>query len=138
MTDSVAQIIALASILGAIGVIGAAVRGVWRWGRRVNQHFDDLMGEPPRPGFEARPGVLERLKGIDVALDSLGARIGVVEQDTAQLRRNGGTHLADAVHEQQRLQAAHGQILARIEATLSALTAASTQPIPAVERPEAA
>jgi hypothetical protein len=48
------------------------------------QHFlDDWFGEKARPGFPGRPGIPERLEKVEL--------------DTAQLQRNGGAHLADAV-----------------------------------------
>lgn len=57
---------------------------------RLRSFLDDWFGEPARPGFEARPGVPERLEVVE-------KRLVKVETDTNQLQRNGGAHLADSI-----------------------------------------
>lgn len=50
---------------------------------RLQTFLDDWVGRPARPGFPAQPGIPERL--------------AKVETDTAQLQRNGGSTVADAI-----------------------------------------
>lgn len=65
--------------------IGAAARYVGRPMRRLlrqNDEFrEDWYGEPARAGVDPRPGVMERLKGIE-----------------NELRPNGGSTLRDAIN----------------------------------------
>lgn len=79
------------SILLLWCTIGPAVAllaaGLWRLlvgCRRLVKRFDDFMddwgGEPARPGVSRRPGVMERIEGIE-----------------HQLRPNSGESLHDAI-----------------------------------------
>src|SRR5690606_12371332 len=64
---------------------------------RATRLMDDLLGEPARPGVEARPGVLERLATIEERLSTVAAlerRIAAIERE---LHPNGGTSFRDAV-----------------------------------------
>jgi hypothetical protein len=61
--------------------------GVARIGRRVDDFMDDWYGEPERPGVPARPGLMERVGGIE-------DRLGRVEHE---LHPNDGGSLRDAV-----------------------------------------
>lgn len=77
-------LVGIAAVLGAIGVI-------WRQGgfgklkKRTADFLDDWNGEAPRPGYEGRK--------------SFPVRMAEIEQTVAQLKRNGGSSVADAVHE---------------------------------------
>ncbi|MCX4986923.1 hypothetical protein [Streptomyces sp. NBC_00572] len=79
---------------GVASVVLAVVAGVWRvlrgllhLGGRVNEFMDDWAGEPERPGVPARPGVMERVSGIE-------ERLSRVEHE---LYPNSGGSLRDAV-----------------------------------------
>lgn len=84
----------LLAIAGVVIVLGASV-GVlvkftsWsaRIVSRVQDFLDDWNGEPARPGVLRRPGVPERLTGIE-------GRLSSVER---QLKPNDGATLRDAV-----------------------------------------
>jgi hypothetical protein len=82
-----AWIIAAGAVVAALGVLLAAGRAVWKWGRRVDNFFEDWAGEPGRPGVPARLGVMARLETIE-------DRLGAVEHE---LRPNSGKSLHDKV-----------------------------------------
>lgn len=107
----------LASILGA-GFI-AVIAGLWRFWRVGRQleglgHFlKDWNGEPPRPGFAGRPSFPERMTAQEERAETIekrtadmnhemrgeiSSRLILLEETAAQLKRNGGTSVADAVH----------------------------------------
>ena len=87
MAGWVAWVIAGAALLTALGVFWKVATSVLRWARRVTDFFDDWNGEPARKGVPARPGVLERLSGIE----------GRVEAVEHELHPNSGASLRDAV-----------------------------------------
>lgn len=63
------------------------VRAAVRIGRRVNVFFDDWYGQEGRPGVPARPGVLERVQGIEDRMQGVHH----------ELQPNSGASLRDAV-----------------------------------------
>ncbi|MDT0306880.1 hypothetical protein RM780_07875 [Streptomyces sp. DSM 44917] len=90
MTAEGIAVLAGAAAAGA-AVLAAAWRGVRAVARvvgRVDEVVDDWQGTPSRPGVEARPGVLERLAGIE-------ARVTRIEHE---MKPNGGASLRDAVN----------------------------------------
>jgi len=109
----------LFGLIGALGVLvpllGTPLVVLWRWSRgttrQLSTFLEDWNGEGPRPGVPARLGVMERL--------------AVVEGDTAQLRRNGGAHLADKIEAIAKDQVTKHERLDRIEEALSRM--ANTQ-----------
>ncbi|WP_181387239.1 hypothetical protein [Streptomyces sp. Act143] len=81
---------------GAISLLLGVGTAVWRVGRaalqlfqRTTQFLDDWYGEGPRPGVPARPGVLERMAGMEERL----ARV------YHEVYPNGGDSLRDAVNQ---------------------------------------
>ncbi|MFE7354898.1 hypothetical protein ACFU8Q_17285 [Streptomyces sp. NPDC057543] len=79
---------------GALSVLTAVVTVLWRISRgalhlggRVAEFMDDWSGEEERPGVPGRPGVMERVSGIE-------ARLSRVEHE---LYPNSGGSLRDAV-----------------------------------------
>lgn len=78
-----AAIVAVAGVLVALGGIGAAIRWLVVQLRKIGHLADDLLGEPARPGHEARPGLMDRVKTL--------------ETRTAELKPNGGGSIKDAV-----------------------------------------
>lgn len=89
------QFEAVAAIVSSAGVVITAVLLVLRRFRRLSQFLDDYFGEKARPGVEARPGVMERLKNLDDGQLAILERLGKVE---AQVHPNGGATMADAVN----------------------------------------
>lgn len=85
---------AVSLLAGLVTLLWRLVRGLIRFGRRVDDFIDDWQGEPPRPGVPARPGVMERMEGMET-------RMGVMEDGLArvthELYPNSGESLRDAV-----------------------------------------
>lgn len=84
-----------ASLLAGVVAVGwRLARGLVRFGRRVDQFIDDWQGEEARPGVPGRPGVMERMGGLE-------DRMGVLEDGFArvshELYPNSGESLRDAV-----------------------------------------
>jgi len=75
---------------GAVVLIGAAiavfVRGT-RWAvgilRKITEFLEDWRGEPARPGYAKRPGVMERLVNLEHA--------------TRELKPNAGSSMKDQI-----------------------------------------
>ncbi|MFD6936251.1 hypothetical protein ACFWAP_08880 [Streptomyces goshikiensis] len=79
---------------GAIALLVGAGTAAWRvvgagvrLGRRVDQFMDDWYGEEGRPGVPDRPGVMERMSGIEDRL----------RRFEHELYPNSGGSLRDAV-----------------------------------------
>ncbi|MFD3612404.1 hypothetical protein ACFWXA_30920 [Streptomyces atroolivaceus] len=81
-------------LAGVAGVLWRVGRGLARTAGRMDQFMDDWYGEPQRPGVPARPGVLERVSGIEDRVGGIEDRIGGVEHE---LHPNDGGSLRDAV-----------------------------------------
>lgn len=76
------------SVLVGVGTVAwRGIRGALRLSGRAGQFFDDWYGEEGRPGVPARPGVMERVSGIE-------DRLTRVEHE---LYPNSGGSLRDAV-----------------------------------------
>ncbi|GAA2945886.1 MULTISPECIES: hypothetical protein [Streptomyces] len=78
---------ATAAITAGLALLWAMVRGIRRIVARVDEIVDDWQGIPGRPGVEGRPGVMERLSGIE-------QRLSGVEHE---LHPNSGHSLRDAI-----------------------------------------
>lgn len=102
-------LVGIASALGALGVI-------WRFGgfghfkERTGAFFDDWNGDEPRP----KDGYMGR--------KSFPLRMAEVEETVAQLKRNGGSSVADQVHaavrgieELKRTAVANREAIARLD-----------------------
>lgn len=72
----------IAALTTGITVIIVGARKTLKMLRRVGHFLDDWVGEPARPGVEARPGVMERLHAIE-----------------HEVKYNHGTSLKDKVKE---------------------------------------
>ncbi len=65
-----------------------ALAKLWRVLSRITDAFEDWQGEPARPGYPGRPGVMERLSTIE------DSQTGI----EAELKTNHGSSLRDAVN----------------------------------------
>ena len=59
------DLIVLAPWFVAFVVLIIAVVTFFPYGRKLMHFIDDVAGEPARPGFEARPGLMERVARIE-------------------------------------------------------------------------
>lgn len=84
----------LSVVLGAATGLWRLVRGLLKLAQRAHQFFDDWYGEGERPGFPARPGVLERVGEMERGFVRLDQR---VEGLAHELYPNDGGSLRDAV-----------------------------------------
>lgn len=109
----VAGIIGAASVVAAFGILSKFF-GIGEMWTGTRNFLKDWNGEPARPGFAGRPSFPERMtaqeqqaekiekRTADLNHDMRGeiaSRLILLEDATKQLRRNGGTHLADVVHD---------------------------------------
>lgn len=78
---------AITAVGGVVTVVWRVVRAALRLGGRAGQFFDDWYGEEGRPGVPARPGVMERMAGIE-------HQLAVFKHE---LYPNSGGSLRDAV-----------------------------------------
>ncbi|MFI0934558.1 hypothetical protein ACH4RG_22910 [Streptomyces sp. NPDC021019] len=80
---------ALAGLSGLVAVLWRFLRSVGRTWERVDQFMDDWYGQPDRPGVAARPGVMERLGGIEQELypDEGGSLRDAVDQVNRRMVR---------------------------------------------------
>jgi hypothetical protein len=66
------------SILAVVGVAGWVVRGLrrmWRLMSKANRWLDQVLGEPARDGSPGRPGLMERVTGIEAGMAGIEARL---------------------------------------------------------------
>ena len=81
-----------AAVTGGAGALIAI--GTWGLGsarkmhRRVTNFLDDWAGQPPRPGVDARPGVMKRLQDVEK----------IVTEVRAETQPNDGHSLRDVVY----------------------------------------
>ena len=80
-------LVMLAATITAIGVIGVGVHKAIKLVKRFIHFLDDYFGEEPRPGFEGRPGMQERLKFMEEEIACI----------SFEMRPNHGTSIKDAV-----------------------------------------
>lgn len=84
-----------AAVCTVLAFLIAAARFVWvRLGRPASEFLADWRGEDPRPGFEGRPGMPERMARIEGTQTEILGRLGRVE---AELTPNGGSSMRDQV-----------------------------------------
>ncbi len=90
----IVDLIPLTPWLAAIAVLVWVAVKVWPFLRKISHFIDDVAGEPARPGFEARPGLMERVSTIETKQDEQGAVLEVVQHEVTT---NHGSSLKDAV-----------------------------------------
>lgn len=77
----------LAATITAIGVIGVGLHKATKLVKRFIHFLDDYFGEEERPGFNARPGLQERLKFMEDEIACI----------SFEMRPNHGTSIKDAI-----------------------------------------
>ena len=77
----------IAATITAIGVIGVGLYKVTKLVKRFIHFLDDYFGEEPRPGFDGRPGMQERLRFMEEEIACI----------SFEMRPNHGTSIKDAV-----------------------------------------
>lgn len=106
------DLISVAPWLAAIGALIWVAVKVFPFLRKINHFVDDVAGEPARPGFEARPGLMERLSVVEEKQDeqsvslaqqsaemaSQSRALGVVQHEVTT---NHGSSLKDATKDLQ-------------------------------------
>jgi hypothetical protein len=66
------------SILAALALAGWAARGIrrmWRLMSKANRWLDQVLGEPARDGEPARPGLMERVAGIERRMAAIDVKL---------------------------------------------------------------
>ena len=80
-------LIMLAATITAVGVIGVGLHKAIKLVKRFIHFLDDYFGEEPRPGFDGRPGMQERLRFMEEEIACI----------SFEMRPNHGTSIKDAV-----------------------------------------
>lgn len=57
--------------LAAAGVLITLIVKIWKPLKAFADFLDDVKGEPARPGVQARPGLMERVSGIEKSLSEV-------------------------------------------------------------------
>lgn len=98
----------LVALAAGGGVAWRAIRPLRHVAQSFEEFLDDWRGTVGRPGVAARPGVMERLDGIEQQtqiIPEVERRVARVEHE---LRPNGGASLRDVVDRVERNQEALG------------------------------
>jgi hypothetical protein len=77
----------IAATITATGVIGVGLYKATKLVKRFIHFLDDYFGEEPRPGFDGRPGMQERLRFMEEEIACI----------SFEMRPNHGTSIKDAV-----------------------------------------
>jgi hypothetical protein len=86
--DSNQFLIMLAATVTAIGVIGVGVHKAVALTKRFIHFLDDYFGEEERPGFDGRAGLQERLRIIEMQVESI----------SYEMKPNSGSSIKDAIN----------------------------------------
>ena len=78
----------LAATVTAIGVIGVGVHKAVALTKRFIHFLDDYFGEEERPGFDGRAGFQERLRIIEMQVESI----------SYEMKPNSGSSIKDAIN----------------------------------------
>jgi hypothetical protein len=78
----------LAATVTAIGVIGVGVHKAVALTKRFIHFLDDYFGEEERPGFDGRAGLQERLRIIEMQVESI----------SYEMKPNSGSSIKDAIN----------------------------------------
>lgn len=111
------------TIAGAVGVVAAALAALTKWvfrpiaqaSKRIHHFFEDWFGEPPRPGFPGRQGVMSKLEDLEKRTARTEWHVG--NGDPKPLREIAADTAADVEQIKRRL--------GEVEDTVSGVTAPS-------------
>lgn len=57
---------AAVTVVSALGLAGGKlIKWLWSTGKKINLFFEDFYGEPARPGFPEKKGLMERVQNIE-------------------------------------------------------------------------
>lgn len=89
--------------LTLLTLLGVALRGAWRLGRKANHFLDDVQGTEARPGRPAVPGIVEQVAELRVRQEEIATVAAQAATDASAVRheltRNGGDSTTkDIVH----------------------------------------
>lgn len=94
-------LILVASVMTAITVVLVFIAKGFKIIKKFIHFLDDFVGEEERPGAERRPGISERLMGLETSVsdiqikfDSINDKVIFIEKE---LHPNHGTSMRDAV-----------------------------------------
>lgn len=83
------EVVAFLAFAGVVaGLVWRGTKGVRRLFRAIEDLAEDWAGRPARPGVEAQPGVMERLKAAEEAAQAAAAAAELTAYNTAP---NGGS-----------------------------------------------
>lgn len=84
----VAWVLGLSVVVGAVTVIvRQLLLPIHRGFLKLQDFLEEWKGEPARPGYAARPGVMQRLEQVEADM----ARVA------SEIRSNGGSSMKDAI-----------------------------------------
>lgn len=104
----IVDLISVAPWLAAAALLVWVALKVWPFLRKITHFIDDVAGEPARPGFEARPGLMERLSVVEEKQDEQSVSLAQQSAEMAnqsialgvvqhEVTTNHGSSLKDAV-----------------------------------------
>ena len=108
MPGWIVDLISVAPWLAAAALLVWVALKVWPFLRKITHFIDDVAGEPARPGFEARPGLMERLSVVEEKQDEQSVSLAQQSAEMAnqsvalsvvqhEVTTNHGSSLKDAV-----------------------------------------
>lgn len=107
----------VALVAGLVTVVVGGVMKAWPWLSRFKDFMDDLMGEPARPGVEARPGVVESVSRLSKEMMEIRAKVTSADYHS---RPNGGNSsydrlLAEVTDMRGEVQEIHGKLAEHVK-----------------------
>ncbi|ASR83653.1 membrane protein [Arthrobacter phage LiSara] len=96
----------LATVGGVIAVvvfivtkIKKAVKAVTPWVKKLQHLVEDLVGEDARPGVDARPGLMVRMKASEEKLEAVISKQVDHDEVLKELRPNHGGSIKDRIRD---------------------------------------
>jgi len=94
-------VILVASVMAAMTVIIVFISKGFKVIKKFIHFLDDFIGEEERPGSPARPGVSERLTGLEDTVKDINVKFNEMNEKVIfiekELHPNHGTSMRDAV-----------------------------------------
>lgn len=91
-----------AVVVALAAVVGWVVFKAWPALRKFARFVDDVAGEPERPGFPSRPGLMERMEAVEGRLTKVQLHVQndhdtLLRDDVDGIRDRLEGHIAEAV-----------------------------------------